>query len=407
MVVAGPSAPTAVASPHFFRVLFVCACIAVLDGYDTQAIAFVAPVLTTEWGVGKEAFGIAFAAALIGLTVGTTILGPLADRLGRKPVLIISVAIFGAFSLATALSSTLEELAAWRFLTGIGLGAAIPNLMALTSEHAPLHRRALSIGVMFCGFPVGAMACGLLSPSVIESHGWQSVFVIGGIIPLAFVPIASIMLVESPLWIRGAKKENVNTASVHTLFTKEFLSITPLLWSTFFCSLLVMYFLINWLPTIFIDAGQNLRQATHTTVVLNIGGIIGGLLLTPLIDRFGARRILPYAYFSGALCIAGIGFLSPGSVSIMSAILIAGITIVGGQLGANAYAANVHPTHLRATGVGWALGVGRVGSIIGPVFGGLLLGSGMKIEHLFLVVAIVASAAACMLLILTNKHHEG
>ncbi|MGL5839896.1 MAG: MFS transporter [Sphingorhabdus sp.] len=392
-------------SPHFYRVLFLCACIALLDGYDTQAIAFVAPVLGKAWGVSKEAFGLAFASALIGLMVGTTLFGPLADKIGRKPVLTLATAIFAIFSIATAWSTNMTELALWRFLTGIGLGAAIPNLIALTSEHAPGNRRALAMGTMFCGFPLGAMLCGLISPALIKGYGWSSIFILGGVLPLLFVPIAHFFLVESPAWSNRAERGQIAKAPVRALFGKDLIGITPLLWLTFFCSLLAMYFLINWLPTIFTEAGQSLEQATRTTVILNVGGILGGLCLTPLIDRFGARAVLPHAYALGALAIGLIGVSQPGSTAIIVAILFAGVGIVGGQLGANAYTANIHPTEMRATGVGWALGIGRIGSIVGPIVGGILLGTGMATGDLFLAVAAVASVAAFMLFIVTRKRY--
>jgi MFS transporter, AAHS family, 4-hydroxybenzoate transporter len=392
-------------SPNFWRVMALCSAIALLDGYDTQAIAFVAPVLAKQWGVGKEAFGIAFAAALVGLTLGTTIFGPVADRIGRKPVLTLATGIFAVFSIATAWSDSLMELAAWRFLTGLGLGAAIPNLIALTSEHAPGHRRALAAGAMFCGFPLGSIICGLISPGLIGAYGWQSIFLIGGIIPLCLVPIVHFFLVESPAWHQGAQAGQSVRSPVRALFSKQMIGLTPLLWLAFFCGLLVMYFLVNWLPSIFTDAGLSLKAASQTTVILNTGGIIGCLILMPLIDRFGAQLVLPGTYCLGAVAIAMIGSLQPGSTAILLAIFVAGFCVVGGQFGGNAFAAAVHPTELRSTGLGWALGIGRIGSIVGPVFGGLLLGTGMAMGSLFLIVAAIALLAALTFFIITGSYN--
>lgn len=389
-------------SPYFYRVMFLCFCVALFDGYDTQAIAFVAPVLAKAWGVGKEAFGIAFAAALVGLALGTTVFGQMADRVGRKPVLTLAVASFGVFSVATAWSDSLVELAGWRFLTGLGLGAAIPNLIALTSEHAPGHRQALATGVMFCGFPFGSIVCGLVSPGLIQAYGWHAVFIAGGVIPLVFVPILYGLLVESPVWQQRKASGQKLTPRVGALFAKEFGLLTPFIWLAFFASLLIMYFLVNWLPMIFTDAGLPLKEASRTTVILNTGGIIGGLILMPLFDRFGARVVLPLAFGAATLAIAMIGFLQPGSIAILIAIAIAGFGIIGGQLGANAFAAAVYPTELRATSLGWALGVGRIGSIVGPVVGGILLGTEMGMRNLFLLVAAIALIPALLFFILTR-----
>jgi MFS transporter, AAHS family, 4-hydroxybenzoate transporter len=392
----------ATGSQHFLRTMVLCSGIALLDGYDTQAIAFVAPVLAKEWQVSKEAFGLAFAAAPVGLALGTTLFGPIADRFGRKPVLTIATAFFGIFSIATSWAGSLTELAAWRFMTGIGLGAAIPNLIALTSEHAPQHRRALAAGFMFCGFPLGSILCGLISPSLIDAHDWPSVFLVGGIIPLLLVPIIHLFLIESPSWQRETSRGR-NRVSIKSLFSKSMVRFTLLLWMTFFCGLLVMYFLVNWLPSIFTESGMSLTAASRTTVLLNIGGIIGCLFLMPLIDKFGARIVLPITYCAGALAIAAIGMFQPGSTAILVAIFTAGFCIVGGQFGANAFAAAIHPTAIRSTGLGCALGVGRLGSIVGPVLGGILLGTGMTMPTLFLIVAAIALLAACTLYLISGR----
>lgn len=387
-------------SPHFVRVLILCVLVAMLDGYDTQAIAFVTPVLGPAWGVDKAGFGPVFAAALFGLMVGSTLFGAAADRWGRKPVICISSAIFGTFALLTPLASNLTELAIWRFLTGIGLGAAIPNLIALTAEHAPGHRRALATGVMFCGFPLGALLCGLAAPTVINGYGWEWIFVAGGILPLLLTPILIWALVESPVWLNRNTEQATSLVPVKDLFANGYAPVTTLLWLGFFASLLVMYFLINWMPSIFTDAGRSLEQATRTTVLLNIGGIVGGFLVTPMIDRFGALKVLPIVFGIAAVAVLMIGRLIPGSTAMFAAIFLAGVGVIGGQLGGNAFAASVYPTTLRASGVGWALSFGRIGSVIGPVLGGILLASGMATSGLFAIAAVITVIPAIMFILI-------
>jgi len=345
--VAGAALPNgAVAgSPLFWRTLTLCGLIAVLDGYDTQAIAFVAPALGSEWGGEKDLFGIVFAAGLFGLLAGSLFFGPFADRYGRRPTLCLATLLFGGFALATPLAGSIETLTLLRFLTGIGLGAAVPNLIALTSEHAPPHRRALAVSAMFCGFPLGALGGGLVAAALIEPFGWKSVFIIGGVLPLLLLPVLLRWLPESPDW--GRRREGPQ-APVRQLFATGLAAVTPLLWTTFFASLLVMYFLVNWLPMIFVAAGEPLDRAIRSTILLNIGGIVGALLIARAIDRFGAIRVLVPAYLFAAICVLSVGRVAPGSAAMATAVFLAGFGIVGGQIGCNALAASIYPTSIRA-----------------------------------------------------------
>ncbi|QLC23918.1 MFS transporter [Parasphingopyxis algicola] len=390
-------------SPHFLRVLVLCATVALLDGYDTQAIAFAGPVIAPLWGVKTNAFGPVFSAALLGLMIGSTLFGAAADRWGRKPIICIAAAIFGLFSLLTATSSTMGELLLWRFLTGIGLGAAIPNLIALTAEHAPERHRALALGVMFCGFPAGALMCGLAAPAMVEAGGWELIFVIGGIFPLILAPILWWALKESPDWLSNRGLAKPNLVPVGQLFSKEFRGLSALLWLAFFANLFALYFLINWMPSVFTEAGLSFEAASQTTVILNVGGIAGGLLINPLIDRFGAFRILPVTFGFAGIAVALVGQIEPASALLLPAIFCAGIGVIGGQLGGNAFAAAAYPALLRASGVGWALSVGRIGAVAGPAIGGILLARGVGLEGLFLAAAASTLVPTAVFLLLGRK----
>lgn len=387
-------------SRHFARALTLCGLVALLDGFDTQAIAYVAPVLSAEWGVPRARFGPAFGAALLGMMVGALVFGPVADRVGRKPTIVVATLLFGLFALATARAETMSTLVILRALTGIGLGAAIPNIIALTAEHAPPHRRALAVSAMFCGFPLGSLLGGLAAPALMARHGWEGIFVLGGALPLLLVPVLLVALPESPSWSAGKRGERTPAAPLGALFRGEFARITPLLWTTFFASLLVMYFLVNWLPTIFVAAGQPLAAAIRTTVTLNIGGIVGALMIARAIDRVGATRVLVPVYAVAAACIAAIGWLAPASPLMSAAIFFAGFGIVGGAIGCNALAASIYPTASRSAGVGWALGVGRLGSVLGPVAAGAMMTAGIGDRGLFAAAAAVALMAALALALL-------
>lgn len=412
-------------------ILVLCAWIAMLDGFDTQSIAYVAPVIAEQWGIAMAGFGPIFGAGLAGLTVGAFVLSPAADRFGRKKVILLSVLLFGMFALVTARATTLNELLVYRFLTGLGLGGAMPNIIALTSEYAPKRMRALLIAIMFCGFPLGSTIGGVISAPLIASLGWHAVFVVGGILPLASLIALCIWLPESIRFLvaRGVADERItrllarldprgsHTAAsryvmpssqasgfpVTKLLAEGRASMTLLLWIAFFMNLLVMYFLVNWMPSLLKASGLPLNIAILSTAVLNAGGVVGAIVLGRFVDRLDPYLVLGGAYSASALFIAGIAFGSANVWALMIATFLAGFGVVGAQIGMNALAASLYPTEIRSTGVGWALGVGRIGSIIGPVAGGLLLGFGWTAQSVVLTAAVPALLAGLAVIALRKR----
>ena len=401
--------------------VILCACVALVDGFDTQAIAFVAPVIAKAWSLDVSSFGPAFGAGLLGLTIGALATGPLADRVGRKPIILLSTLVFGIGSLATVLATSINEIMLYRFLTGLGLGGAMPNIIALTSEYAPKRIRALVVTAMFCGFPIGAVIGGLVSTVIIPAYGWKSVFVGGGILPLLLLPVLILWLPESIRFLAARGKEADVTALVARIDPAATLALSPtqtnsvetptstgllalfvpgrragtlLLWIAFFCNLLMMYFLINWLPTVLQRAGVPLERAIIATVLFNAGGVVGGLTISRLIDRFGPRVILTSAYLGAVISVAAIGAGWTSVGPTFAVVFAAGVCVMGLQFGMNSFTADYYPTALRATGVGAALGVGRIGSILGPVLGGTLLGMHLDTDTLFHLAAIPALVAA-------------
>lgn len=404
-------------------VVLLCALVAMLDGFDTQAIAYVAPIIAVEWHLNVSAFGPIFGAGLFGLMIGALAFGPAADKWGRKTMLVISVVIFGAFSLATSLASTLESLLVLRFLTGVGLGGAMPNMIALTSEFSPKRLRATVVTIMFCGVPLGATLGGIVSAWMIPQFGWISVFYLGGIAPLLLAVFLIIRLPESIRFLLVANESSVKARSLanrigiekldpnHILFLSEVNSIgsgvlrlfargqlgkTLLLWVTFFMNLLVMYFLINWLPTLARQAGLSIGTAIVATVALNFGGVLGALVVGRIIDRAGPFVVLAATYALSAIAIAMMAGLGTNAGALLALVFLTGGGVIGAQIGMNALTAEIYPTAVRSTGVGWALGVGRVGSIIGPVLGGFLIAREIPTEEILYLAALpplLASAA--------------
>jgi len=408
------------------KLLLTCATVLFLDGFDTQAIGYVAPALTRDLGLSRGMLGPVFSAGLFGLMIGALLFGPLADRVGRKRIIVLSTLAFGLGALATAFVRDVNTLLAIRFLTGLGLGGAMPNAIAMTSEFNPRRRRATMVMVMFVGFSIGAALGGLLAAALIPQFGWRSVFVVGGIAPLLLAPILALRLPESVRFLAltghahqrvaqllarvdpkavfsQATRFVVNEPAlaglpVAHLFQGGRTLATLLLWVVFFMSLLDLYLLSNWLPTVLNDLGASVSTAVVAGSMLQVGGVAGTLALGSVIDRFSFRA-LALVYFIAVFAVAAIGQLGHSIVFVTMAIFAAGFCIVGGQIAANALAAGFYPTSIRATGVGWALGVGRVGSIVGPLVAGAtlemrLFGFGLGTSSIFMLAAAAALCAA-------------
>jgi len=412
------------------RVIVLCGLVATLDGFDTQSIAFVAALIAKELGMKIVEFGPIFGSGLVGLAIGALVLGPWADRWGRRPLIIMSTCAFGVFALLTVRSDSFASLFTYRLFTGLGLGAAMPNIIALTSEYAPNRIRAFLVTVMFVGFPLGAVVGGIISSMMIPLWGWQSVFYLGGGVPILLTLILIPALPESIRFMvtRGADPEKIAATlrhiapdlsyspgdrfeiaekkltglSVKHLFTEGRALGTLLLWVPFFMNLLLLFFMYNWLPPVLQEAGLPITRAIIATVVFNLGGVIGALIQGRLSDRFGHYVVLAVAYAFGAVFVGVIGFLGFSIPLIMAAVFMAGFCTIGAQFAANALAAIFYPTSVRSTGVGWALGIGRIGSILGPVIGGILLGMNVGLHQLFLIAAIPSVFATVAIVLLSR-----
>lgn len=392
------------------RVMLICWLIAVLDGVDVQSMAFVAPVISRTWHVAHEQMGQILTAGLVGLMLGSMSAGRLGDRIGRRPVLLGSVVIVGLGSLITALSETALHLIVTRCLTGIGLGGAVVSAATLTAEYAPRRSRAFWVTAMFVGFPLGGSIGGLAAAPLISAFGWQGVFVAGGVAPLLLIAFVWRRLPES-LQFRvsagqdprhtGAILSRIDTryayqpgdrfslgetaverASVRELFAGRRLPGTLLIWLVCFLNLLVLYLLMNWLPSMLHQSGLAPGRANLGAVIFNIGGITGALALAFAVDRLGALRVLPLGYAATALVVTLVARAEdPVSVFLLTA--LAGAGIAGSQFCFNALIADYYPAAVRTTGLGWALGIGRVGSIMGPLLGGLVLAGGASMASIF------------------------
>lgn len=420
----------------FHRLLiFLCGLCLIVDGFDVQAMSYVAPTLVKEWGIERVALGPVFGVSLVGMFLGSVLFSVMADRVGRRPVLILGAVVVGVFMLLTARASDVGQLMVLRFLTGLGLGAIIPNAIALAAEYMPTRSRITLTMVVAAQFILGAMLGGLLSAVLIPAYGWQSVFVVGGIVPLVLALAMFLWLPESarflivsgrPLhrvygWLRaidpglpagtgyrlvvGEKPEP--GMPVRLLFTDGRAVPTLLLWSISFLDLLVLYFLANWLPLLVSQAGHSNVSAVLSGTALQAGGLVGALLLGVFSQRFGFARALIPAFAAGAVAVACIGQATASVPAVMALIFVAGLGVVGTQATIAVLAATYYPTALRSTGVGWTSGIGRLGSILGPVVGGLLLALKWPLENLFLAAAGPAVLMTLLTVVLKSRSKPG
>ncbi|HWF00059.1 MAG TPA: MFS transporter [Caulobacteraceae bacterium] len=399
--------------------ILLCALVAVVDGFDTQSIALVAPVIIGAWRVKAAAFGLVFGAGLFGSLLGALGLGLAADRLGRKPMLALSLAVFAAFTLATPMARTVPVLTAARFCTGLGLGGALPIIISLTSEYAPARLRSTLVSLMFCGFPLGAVLGGFAAAPLIRGYGWASIFYVGGAAPLLLLPLVAAFAPESVRFLAlkgraeavrktlagmggvGAWNGELGAGSaearwpVAKLFAEGRGPGTALIWATLFLSLLLTYFLISWIPVIARQSGIDMSSAVLAVAAVNGGAIVGCLAIGALADRSGrATLVIGAAFALGAVAIVLIGQAGRSGAWLLAASFMAGVLSIGAQMCTVAFCAAFYDTPLRATGVGWAIGVGRIGAIVGPVLGGVLLATGMPLQTLFAIVAAMSVGAA-------------
>ena len=410
-------------SPYQWLIIAMCAAVVFMDGFDAQAIGYVAPSLIKAWHLKPAQLGPVFSIGLIGLMLGALFIAPLADRVGRRPLILAATVLFGVFSLATAWAGDLNQLLALRFLTGLGLGGCMPNAIALTSEYAPNRSRSLLVMLMFCGFTVGSMVGGVIAAQLIPTQGWPSVFVVGGVLPLLLAPMILFAVPESLRFLVSSKaapariaaivrrldpsvlagdqtqyviaEEHAARMSVRQLFADGRARRTILLWIVFFMSLLDVYMLVNWLPTAMNSVGAPIGVAIMAGVILQFGGLVGPGPQGWALDRFGPRLTMFPSYLLAAVSISLIGVFASTSIPLtLFVVFLAGVGVIGGQTAANAVAATSYPTEIRSTGVGWSLGVGRVGSIVGPALAGVLLSMHVSIRDIFFLSAIPAAVGA-------------
>jgi AAHS family 4-hydroxybenzoate transporter-like MFS transporter len=412
-------------------VVLLCASAMFVDGFDTQAIGYVAPALSAALAVKPSALGLVFAAGGVGAILGGLVLAPYADRVGRKPIIVGSMLFFALSSLVISRANTLPQLMWMRFAIGLGLGGVVPNALALTAEFMPKRFRVTLVLMTWLGFSFGSAFAGPIIAYTLRGHSWRAVFLLGGILPILLAPVLIWKLPESlhGLTQRGAgghriaatlRRMNPKFIFPHTarftnseikqkgfpvalLFRDGRTPITLLLWVMFFMNLLALFFLNSWLPTVLHKDGLPQHTAIIIAALLHFGGIAGGLAIAPLCDKENPYVVLAFSYILSGIFIAGIGMAGHKTRFVVAATLLAGFFTFGAQNSANAIAATGYPTAMRSSGIGWALGIGRTGQIVGPLLGGFLLSLHWGTGNILYVIAIPSAFAATAAFLLSSS----
>ena len=374
------------------RVVGLCLLVIVLDGFDMLVIALTAPAIAADWGLAAPRLGPLFAAGILGMIGGSVLIAPLGDRIGRVRVLMLCCGLFGLFAGLTALASGYWALLGLRLLTGLGLGGAVPNATALIAEHASPRQRPLLVSIGLVGFALGGMLCAALTVPLLPRFGWRALYLVGGVLPLLLIPVLWRFLPEAP----AADRELTlgQSGGVRRLLAADLGPDTRRLWLGFFINMMVMFFLANWVPYLAGQAGFTPHQGSLAALALNLGGVVGPLLLAALCQHLDARRVIGSAFVLAALSLVAVGYATGSFGVYLAAAALAGFFVFGAQITLHALAAAAYPTALRATGIGWALGCGRVGSVFGPLLGGELLRSGVPLSTYFSGFGLAALLAA-------------
>ena len=373
----------------------LCFLVALLEGLDLQATGIAAPHMAKEFALTPAMLGWVFSAGLLGLLPGAFVGGWLADRLGRKAILIVAVLLFGGFSLGTAHAENYTSLLIARLMTGLGLGAALPILIALASEAAPERLRSTAVSLTYCGVPLGGAVASVIGMAGV-GEGWRTVFYVGGIAPIAIALVLMVWLKESKAFRAQGTAKVGSDGLLTQLFGPGQMSRTLLLWVACFFTLTVLYMLLNWLPSLLIGQGFSRPQAGAVQILFNLGGAAGSFLTGRMMDRGFAGRAVFIAYVGMLASLAGLG-LSSSFGLILLAGFTAGYCAIGGQLVLYAVAPTLYPTQVRATGVGASVAVGRLGSMAGPLAAGQILAAGAGVGGLLLAASpglVVAALAA-------------
>lgn len=399
-----------------WSIVVLCFVIALLDGFDTQSIAFIGPAIAEDFGLQATDMTWVITASTVGMCVGAMSLGTFGDRIGRKKTILLALALFGVFSLAGAFAQSLEQIVILRFLIGLGMGGATPALLALTAEYSPKSRRGTFMTLVLLGLPGGALLGGLVAAAWLPVMGWRGIFLAGGVLPLAMVLVCSKILSESPIFLaaKGTSAADAQArqimasisgspvspdavlatndkmqerSSVAALFSAKYRMVTIAVFATYLLNWIAWFLLLLWMPTALKMLGLAGSQAAMGTVTVNGAFILFAIPLSIILPKVNPRKLLLVMFAAGIVIALGLGLAGSNFALVFVLIGLAGFGIGGQQLALNYLIANAYPTQLRATATGWGIGIGRLGSIVGSALGGLIL-TGLGVSGYFMALAV-------------------
>lgn len=411
-----------------YATIFVCFLMNILDGMDVLVISYCAPAIAKSWAVGPEALGVVFSAGLAGMTLGALLLAPFADQIGRKKMILLSAIIMGTGMYLTAYCTDVTQIVFLRFFSGIGIGSMLASTASLTAEYTPDSTKDFWVSLVISGYPVGAVLSGLVAAQIVPTKGWQMMFQLAGIASFVTIPVIWFLLSESlDFYLKkqpanALSKANAILAkmgrptlselpeilekrvalSVKKLVDSEFRIPTFQLWTALFLAFGSLYFLTSWIPKLAESTGLSLSLAIYAGTVFNVGAFFGIVTQGFFSSRIGLKKTIALFFVLTALLMA-IFKVFIGSDFLLFVFGLLGFGIQGGFVGLYAVAARLYPTEFRTMGVGWAIGMGRLGGVIGPAAGGILIGMGLSMASNFMIFAIPTLLAGVVTFLLSSK----
>ena len=369
-----------------------------LDGMDVLIISYAAPAIAKAWSISPANLGIVFSSGLVGMTVGAIFLAPFADRIGRKSTMLIAGLLMATCIYSTSFATDINVLMIFRFISGLGIGAMMATTAALTAENSPTSTRNFWVSTVVAGYPVGAVLSGLVAATVIKTSGWEHLFELAGYATFLSLPLVGLFINES----FAPSKQGDTKPRVQILVQEPYRISTFQLWTALFLAFATLYFMLNWIPKLATNAGLSLSAAIYAGTVFNLGAIVGIPMQGYCSSRFGLKKTIGTILIFTALTMLSFGFFV-NSPYVLVIFFLMGFGVQGGFVGLYAVAASMYPTYIRTTGVGWAIGAGRLGGIIGPILGGLLVAWGLDMTQSFWVFAIPSALAGLMTFRISSK----
>ena len=407
----------------------ICFLMSVLDGMDVLVVSYCAPAIAEDLNLGPKTLGFVFSAGLIGMAIGAVFLAPFADKFGRKKLILASAFIMGFSVLLTAYSENISQLILMRLVSGLGIGCMLATTATLTSENVLNNSKDFWVSLVISGYPVGAVASGYVAAAIIPSYGWESMFVLAGLTTLLTIPLIFFFLSESPqFYLKKQPKDALAKANkilikmnfkpldslpkiglkannkplVSRLFSEKYKISTLQLWAALFFAFGCLYFLISWIPKLATDAGLSIELAIYAGTIFNVGAFFGIVLQGYFSSKIGLKKTISFFLLLTFLLMASFK-LFVGTDILLLVYFLLGFSLQGGFVGLYAVAARLYPTEFKTTGVGWAIGMGRVGGILAPLIGGLLISIGLSLSANFLIFSIPALFASVLTYYMSSK----